>query len=369
MPFSEEDRYIIKHYREKYGWGSKKILKELGQDPDKNWSREGIIYLLRKIDTTGSIERKKGSGRPRSARTQENQEEVEELIFSQEDPDDGDWKRHDSPRAIAQRLGISKNSVYRIVKSDLDLSMFHRVKGQKLSASDHQKRVVRSRRMLRYFTRENLAKTFFSDESIFTVEGRYNAHNDVFYARERRKNDVDETRLHHDRSHFPKSVMISAAVSMLGKTSLYLIEQGVRVNSEYYCDGVLSQLIPDMIALSGGNFIFQQDGARSHTSRHTIRYIDEHLPDSADLLLPEDWPPHSPDLNPLDYSIWSSLANKVFKVKIRDVDHLCERLAEAWDEITQEEIDRVIGSFRTRVRACIRENGHRFEYKLKKKNN
>ena len=112
MPFSEEDRYIIKHYREKYGWGSKKILKELGQDPDKNWSREGIIYLLRKIDTTGSIERKKGSGRPRSARTQENQEEVEELIFSQEDPDDGDWKRHDSPRAIAQRLGISKNSVY-----------------------------------------------------------------------------------------------------------------------------------------------------------------------------------------------------------------------------------------------------------------
>ena len=77
------------------------------------------------------IKRKKGSGRPRSARTQENQEEVEELIFSQENEEDGDWKRHDSPRVIAQRLGISKNSVYRIIKSDLDLKMFHRVKGQK----------------------------------------------------------------------------------------------------------------------------------------------------------------------------------------------------------------------------------------------
>ena len=78
--------------------------------------------------------------------------------------------------------------------------------------------------MLRFFTHNNLWKTFFSDESIFTVEGRYNAHNDVFYTHERRKADVDEGRLHHDKSHFPKSVMVSAAVSQLGKTSLYLIE-------------------------------------------------------------------------------------------------------------------------------------------------
>ena len=190
----------------------------------------------------------------------------------------------------------------------------------------------------------------------------------MFYARERRKDDVDEIRLHHDKSPFPKSVMVSAGVSKLGKTSLYLIEQGVQVDSEYYCESLLSQLIPEMTALSGGNFIFQQDGARSHTSRYTIRYFDDNLPESADLLLPEDWPPHSPDLNPLDYSIWSSLANKVFKVKIRDVDHLCERLGEAWDAISQEEIDRVISSFRTRVRACINANGRRFEYKLKKEN-
>ena len=246
--------------------------------------------------------------------------------------------------------------------------MFHRVKGKKLSAGDHEKQIIRSKRMLRYFTLNNLKKTFFTDESIFTVEGRYNAHNDVFYARERRKDDIDEIRLHHDKSQFPKSVMVSAGVSKLGKTSLYLIEQGVRVDSEYYCESLLSQLIPEMSALSGGNFIFQQDGARSHTSRYTIRYFDDNLPESADLLLPEDWPPHSPDLNPLDYSIWSSLANKVFKVKIRDVDHLCERLGEAWDAISQEEIDRVISSFRTRVRACINANGRRFEYKLKKKN-
>ena len=134
--------------------------------------------------------------------------------------------------------------------------------------------------------------------------------------------------------------MLSAAVSNLGKTSLYIIEQGIRMDSKYYCDSLLSQMIPEMERLSGGNFIFQQDGARSHTSKHTIAYLDTHLPADADVLLPNDWPPHSPDLNPMDYSIWSSLARKVYRVKIRNLEHLCQRLGEAWDEISQDEIDR-----------------------------
>ena len=365
MPYTTEDKIIIKHYRQTYQWGSRQILAKLGKD--KNWTRDGIEYQIKKIDATGSHERIKGSGRPRSARTEENREEVEEMIMSQEDADTGEWRRHDSPREIAQRLGISKDSVNRIVKHDLDLKMYHRVKDQQLKEDDHEKRIVRSKRMLRYFTKDNLRKTFFSDESIFTVEGLYNAHNDVFYSRERKKEDVDESRIHHGKSQFPKSVMVSAGISNLGKTSLYLIEQGVRVDSQYYCDGLLSQLIPEMSRLSGGNFIFQQDGARSHTSKHTMAYLDNNLPDEADVLLPEDWPPHSPDLNPLDYCIWSSLARKVFKVKIRDVDHLCDRLGEAWEQIGQEEIDRVIKSFRKRLKACVKANGKRFEYTLKKK--
>ena len=100
--------------------------------------------------------------------------------------------------------------------------------------------------------------------------------------------------------------------------------------------------------------------------KYTMRYLDENLSQGAQLLLPEDWPPHSPDLNPMDYGIWSSLATKVFRVKIRDVEHLCQRLAVAWEQITQDEVDRTIDSFRRRVKACVKANGRRLEYKLKK---
>ena len=77
----------------------------------------GNYLFAEKIDTTGSIERKKGSGRPRSARTVENKEEVEEEIYSQENPDNGEIIRHESPRMIAQRLGISNTSVYQFIGS------------------------------------------------------------------------------------------------------------------------------------------------------------------------------------------------------------------------------------------------------------
>ena len=78
----------------------------------------------------------------------------------------------------------------------------------------------------------------------------------------------------------------------------------------------------------------------------------------------DEWPAHSPDLNPLDYGIWSILEKRVFAVKIRDVDHFCNRLGDAWAGIKQEEVDKVIGSFIKHVKVCIEANGHRFEYKL-----
>ena len=133
---------------------------------------------------------------------------------------------------------------------------------------------------------------------------------------------------------------------------------------EYYCSSLLSEMIPELNELSNSNYIFQQDGARAHTSKHTLAYFEENLPQTAELLKPNEWPTHSPDLNPLDYGIWSILEKRVFAVKIRDVEHLCDRLGNAWADFKQEEVDKVIGLFIKRVKVCIEANGHRFEYKL-----
>ena len=63
-------------------YSARRFLKEF---PNKGWTLGGLNVLIRKIDGTGSIERRPGSGRKRSARTDETIEKVEELIVSQED--------------------------------------------------------------------------------------------------------------------------------------------------------------------------------------------------------------------------------------------------------------------------------------------
>ena len=55
------------------------------------------------------------------------------------------------------------------------------------------------------------------------------------------------------------------------------------------------------------------------SSRYSLAYLTEIVPD---LLQPEMWPPNSPDLNPLDYGIWSGLEDKVWQEKIQSIEHL-----------------------------------------------
>ena len=54
MPFTEEDKILIKHYRIDKGYTATKLFSEF---PDRNWTKGGLDTLLAKIDATGSVER------------------------------------------------------------------------------------------------------------------------------------------------------------------------------------------------------------------------------------------------------------------------------------------------------------------------
>jgi len=95
--------------------------------------------------------------------------------------------------------------------------------------------------------------------------------------------------------------MVSVAVSKLGKTDLVFVQPGAKINSVYYCHNVLEQgLLPDIRRSLNDNFFLQQDGVPAHCSRHTVAYLRSHVPEFTEQ---ENWPPNSPDLNPVDYSV------------------------------------------------------------------
>ena len=79
--------------------------------------KNGLDKLLRKIRATDSVDRKPGSGRPRSMRTAEKIDAVQDLVLSQEDRP----QTHRSTRQISRETGISQPTVVRIIHEDLKL--------------------------------------------------------------------------------------------------------------------------------------------------------------------------------------------------------------------------------------------------------
>jgi len=45
---------------------------------------------------------------------------------------------------------------------------------------------------------------------------------------------------------------------------------------------------------------------------------------------PQLWPPNSPDMNPVDYSVWGILQEKVYKTRVTDLHELKQRLRTEW---------------------------------------
>jgi len=156
--------------------------------------------------------------------------------------------------------------------------------------------------------------------------------------------------------------MVSVAVSIIGTTELMFIEPGVKINGAYYRDVLLSQhLLPAIRSVAGDFFTFQQDNAPAHRAGDTVEFLSCSTPDFISPLL---WPPNSPDLNPVHYEVLGVLQQRVYRSRIRDVDHLKQRVIEEWHCFDQNITDRAIRQWRVRLRACVRTNGGHFEHKL-----
>ena len=116
------------------------------------------------------------------------------------------------------------------------------------------------------------------------------------------------------------------------------------------------QLIQDCHTLLNDEFIFQQDGAPAHTAQQTQDWLQQQC---AEFIKKDEWPPNSPDLNPLDYFVWSAMLQSYEQVspKPTTVAELSTVLQDIFTNLHQQSIDNAILSLRKRVKACIQAEG------------
>ena len=92
----------------------------------------------------------------------------------------------------------------------------------------------------------------------------------------------------------------------------------------------IKQVLP--VPLKYGNklfdndWTFQQDNARAHIHYLTEKWWRDHFPSLIDK---EHCPSNSRDLNPLDYSIWDELAERMDSTQISTKQHLIDEFRQA----------------------------------------
>ena len=75
----------------------------------------------------------------------------------------------------------------------------------------------------------------------------------------------------------------------------------------------------------------------------------------------ENWPPRSPDLNPLDYFLWGFLKSRVYCPRPANLDQLEANIRREVNALDPAMVTRALMDVRVRAHKCIANNGGHLE--------
>jgi hypothetical protein len=136
------------------------------------------------------------------------------------------------------------------------------------------------------------------------------------------------------------------------------VEADVNIDQYVYREMLQDHLIPWAKEHFGEEYwCFQQDSAPAHKAYDTQIFLGQFQ----DFIFRDKWPANSPDLNPLDYFVWSILEAKACAKPHKDIESLKRALIQAWDEITPKILAKIVDNFPKILEQCIKAKGGHFE--------
>jgi len=85
-----------------------------------------------------------------------------------------------------------------------------------------------------------------------------------------------------------------------------------------------------------------------------------------DFIAKYEWPPNSPDLNPLDYHVWGAMLQAFHKLhsKPKTIPDLKSALQQIWHDLPQTTLNKAINDFHKRPNARASAGGGHFEHTI-----
>ena len=314
-------------------------------------SRRTVQRVKAKIRRGDSLEDAPRSGRPRSVRTAENVATVSAAI--EENP-------RQSIRKLAKKFSCPKSSMHELIHHDLGMKSRAIQNRPRLTEATRLRRLEKSK-MLLNFLKSPVTSGFiriFSDEKLFHVDAQLNRRNSR-YLSDQPVNEVDPRIRFNPVNKHPQKVMVLGVIGSDGqKCPIIFVDANEKINRLVY-EGLLDRHVIPWVKATypEGNVVFQQDGAPAHNAAAVQVKLTEELGGPDHFWRKEMWPPQSPDLNPLDYSVWSVLQDEVQATSHPNLESLKARIVAAWEALEAAYIVKTCKGFRHRVEAVIAADG------------
>ena len=303
-----------------------------------------ITSLIRKFESTGSVNDAQRAGRPVVATSLEKSNELQESLLR---------TPQKSSRRFSVELAISDRSVRRMLKKLKMKPYIPRVL-QSLHDGDQDRRLQFCEI---FMTKVNedvtfLDKIWWSDEATFKLNGHINRHNCVYWS-----NDNPHVILEKD-NNLP-GLTVWAAISCMGLIGPIFFES--TVNQDNYLHMLQTEFWPRVE--NQNDIYFQQDGAPPHYGTRVREWLNENFEGRwIGRRGPIEWPARSPDRTPPNFFLWGVLEDHVYNLKPKTIPELKRAISDEFHDISIEMCQKVCKSVAGRVQNCMEHGGDHFEH-------
>jgi transposase len=292
-----------------------------------------IRYNLAKIKDDGGVEHRRGNGRPRKIKLEDNR-----AI--------GQWIRRNNEitaKEIVEKLMSDRNLTVSqwTVQRQLHRLGYENVLPRGTPMLTNEQKVRRVKWALARQD-DDWNRTVFSDETSYQLF-RNTIRRWSKYAQEEKK-------------PIPKNkqkIMVWGAFSKRGQISCYSFR--TTMDGPLYVEILRKHLLTGARKQFGDRWRYQHDNDPKHTSKIAKQFLDEEVPHTI------DWPSNSPDINPIE-NMWSILKRRVEKRKPVNIDELDLFLHEEWEKLEKTIVNNLVNSMKSRCLAIIASKGERINY-------
>jgi len=332
---SERDKLMIVEHKAK-NWKISEISKKIKRNEST------VRTFLKAYKARKSLKNRKSTGRPRKITPKQRRRLIRHVKKN----------RRQDIETIRENIDFT-HVTGRTINNELlqvGLKSYKPTKKPKITKAQKKKRVEWAKKHSN-LTTDEWEKWIFSDESYFTIQ---------YEGGQRVRRESGEGLLPECLSESTKwasKIMFWGAFFFNGVSELIFIDG--TMNSERYIqilqEGLLSLFRRHRMDKNA--YVFQEDGDPKHQS-HQTKYWKK----KEGLNFIENWPPNSPDLNPIE-NLWSILKRRVGALKPTTVDQAKQYLRQEWRRLEADgELTQFIHSMPKRCQEVLRMKGQPTKY-------